>query len=213
MSQIVYPGGQGTLTSTAQSPPSIETIFQNLVAQALGLPTVDSDGKPLPPGSAAWVDVKVGWQTYGQPSWKITEDVCIITAKPENPKFSQCRDMEHAANDSESLVQQMSYTQTWKIHFCFYGPNCFSRAGFIVSAMALDWVHNALAAFSIYEVTNNNRPVYAPENFDSQWWQRADVDLDFYELVNESLIVPAAASVGITIVKENNLNTTRNIDI
>ena len=32
-----------------------------------------------------------------------------------------------------------------------------------------------------------------------EWWQRSDVDLQFNELVLESIIVPAAAGVDVTV--------------
>ena len=79
--------------------------------------------------------------------------------------------------------------------------------------MSLDWVHNALALLNIYAVTTWHRPVYAPELFAGQWWQRADVELQFNELVNENLVVPSAATVGITLLKENGLTETVNVDI
>jgi hypothetical protein len=51
------------------------------------------------------------------------------------------------------------------------------------------------------------------EDRNGQWWPRADVELRFNELVNMNLIVPAAASAGIRIIKENNLTETVTVNI
>ena len=155
----------------------------------------------------------MGWQQQGQPAWTITENVCIITAYTDDDPFSRISDTLLSANDSESLNQEMSYTQVWKMHFVCYGPNAFTNGVLIVAAMALDWVHDALAASNIYAITEWKRPDVLYENEDGQWWQRADVNLRFNEFVQLTLIVPAASGVGITLVKENGLSETFNVNI
>ena len=201
-----------TLTSTANTPPSMETLFQNITAQIFGYDTT----QPVPIANNStnpyWA-VRVAWQTQGQPAYEIGEDVCIIRATADDHPFSQCRDMVYNPNDYQSLNQLMSYTQVWRMHWCHYGPNCFDRCRLLISAMSLDWVHDWLAPYSIYAVTEWHRPVYVPELFEGQWWQRADVELQFNELVIENIVVPSAASVNITLVKENGLSETVDVNI
>jgi len=157
--------------------------------------------------------VRVGWQKQGQPAWTIEENHCFITAYTDDDPFSRISDKAYDANDAVSLAELRAYTQVWKIHFVNYGPNAFTNAVLIVAAMALDWVHDALAAQNIYAVTEWKRPTVMYEDRDGQWWPRADVELRFNELVNMNLIVPAAASAGIQIIKENNLTETVTVNI
>lgn len=209
---IQFPNGE-SLSSSAQSPASIETLFQALTAQVLGFPIVDSENKPLPPGAPCWTAVRVGWQPQGQPAWEITEDVVGLTAYTEDHPFTRVQDGYYVTNDYKSLLREMGYTQVWRIHFTVYGPNAFEHAAIIVSAFSLDWVRFNINAQNIFSVPEWKRPVVLYENFQGQWWQRADVDLKFNEQVSLSTTVPAAASVEITLVKENNLSTTVNINI
>ena len=208
---VVFPGA-GEFTCTANSPASIGAIFQKIIAQVFGynltppIPTANDSTNPF------WT-VRVGWQQQGQPAWTIAENVCIITAYTDDDPFSRISDTLLSANDAESLNQETSYTQVWKIHFVCYGPNAFTNGVLIVAAMALDWVHDALATSNIYAITEWKRPVVLYENENSQWWQRADVELRFNEFVQLNLIVPSAASVGITLLKENGLSETVNVNI
>lgn len=263
MSSTTFPNGQ-TLTSSAQTPESMASLFQILVAQALGIDpqlivtamsttagsaviTVavaagiaagqQSAGAGIPAGTtvlsitgnvatlsqpctataadvavtfsnaAAWYAVRIEWPQEGQPAWGITEDICFIRATPADTPFSQARDSIDTPNDGVSLTKQTAYTQPWDLHFCLYGPNCADRARLIVSALSLDWAHDALAQLGIYVVPRWNRPTYAPEVFQGQWWPRADVTLQFNELVQESLIAPTALGIEVTLVKENILTT------
>lgn len=207
-----FPNGL-TFESSAQDPNSIATIFQNVTAQILGFPTVDGNNIILPPGSAAWNAVRVGWVLDGQPAWQITEDVCTITATTNDDPFTQTMDELYSGNDDVSIVQQLAYTQVWNVHFSLYGPNCFVNGAFIVSAMSLAWVHDFLQKYGIYAVPLWKRPVYVPENFEGKWWKRADVELRFNELVNLSMIVPLATSAEVVLVKENNLTEIVNNNI
>lgn len=258
-----FPNGQ-TLVSSAQTPTSMASLFQLLIAQALGIdPEIitttmtaavgvaaitvaaaigiaagqQAAGAGIPAGTtvlsitgtsvtlsaqctasgsgvpvsfsnaAAWYAVRTEWPQEGAPAWGINEDICFIRATPADTPFSNVRDNIYAPNDSESITKQMAYTQPWDLHFCLYGPNCADRLRLIVSALSLDWAHDSLAQIDLYVVPRWNRPVYAPELFQGQWWPRADVTLQFNELVNESLVAPSAVGVAVTLVKENILTT------
>lgn len=59
---------------------------------------------------------------------------------------------------------------------------------------------------ALYLVVGPERPTYAPENFQGQWWQRADIDLEFNEAVTEAILVSSAAGVDVTLLKETGLS-------
>ncbi len=200
------------------------SLMQPLVAQILGF---DPETQP-----EAFRAVRVSWQQQGQPGPRISENVCILRATLQNAPYSRVRDgLFRSAVPENSTAQlpgageahageqyagfradlfvglssQMSFTQVWNLHLTLYGPNCADRARLISSAMALDWAREALAASNLYAIPDWHRPVYAPELFQGQWWPRADLDLEFNELVNESITVPSAAGVDITLIKETGL--------
>jgi len=186
------------LQTDAYNPEQFASIFQPLIANILGI-TANPSPWAWQSTPAAWNAVRISWQTYGQPAWTIIEDVCILSAYPTSTEYSEIRDQLYSQQDEATLVGQMSYTQTWDLKFVFYGPNAYAHAAQVVSAMALSWVHDALAADSIYLITEYKRPVYAPELFQSQWWERADLTLRFNELVLESTPVDSAAGVDVSV--------------
>jgi hypothetical protein len=196
MSNSTFSNGL-TLQSSSLTPEAIATIFQAVTIQILGLPLTPPSVAPL-----AYKSVRVGWQQTGQPAWKIDEDTAIITAYPEDDPYSKVRDQSYDAtpNLSPAINQNMSYTQVWKIHWTFYGPNAFDHARLLVSSMSLDWVYDYLknppppANTQIYALASWDRPRYVPELFQGQWWQRADVDLKFNELVKEEYVAATALS-------------------
>ena len=154
---------------------------------------------------SAYFAVRIGWQPEGQPAWTIGQDLCSLEAYTENEPYSKVRDGFYTPNDDVSVAEQMGYSQVWKIRFVFRGPNAADHARLLVSAMSLDFVHDALADSNIFAVAEKNRPVYVPELFQGQWWKRADVELQFNELVSESLTVPSAAEADVTLIKDTGL--------
>lgn len=207
MSTSTFTNGD-VLVSSALTPDALLTIFQALVAQILGFDTSDPDQQ-----AAAYSAVRISWQQEGQPAWAITDDVCVLRAAPENDPYSRVRDGQYVPHDAQSLTREMGYTQAWSVHFTLYGPNSEDRARLIVSAFSLDWVHDALATNSLYAIPDWQRPAYAPELFQGQWWKRTDVELRFNELVNESLTVPSAAGVDVTLLKDTGLTAEIHIGI
>lgn len=202
MTVSTFPNGD-VLTSSALNPDSLATLLQALVTQIFGF-----DPRDPAQQSAAFSSVRIGWPEQGQPAWEIGEDVCFIRAATEDDPYSRVRDGLWGVNNSESLMKRMSFTQVWNVYLTLYGPNCADRARLILSALAdVDWVHDALAESNLYLVVGPNRPTYAPENFQGQWWKRADVSLRLNESVEESTTVASAAGVDVTLLKENGLTT------
>ena len=199
MSQQTFPNGT-TFVRSAQSPEQVATVFQGIVAQLFGYDLTQPASLP-----AAWNAVRVAWQEQGEPAWGIGEDVCIVRADSANEDFSQIRDNLYAGTALNPTMQEtMGYTQIWNVHFTLYGPNCFDRAGLILSGLTLDWIHDQLAAKNLYAVAQWNRPSYIPELFQGQWWKRADIALQYNEQVIETIEVSTAAGVNVTLYPDAN---------
>ncbi|HLH04950.1 MAG TPA: hypothetical protein VKX25_19435 [Bryobacteraceae bacterium] len=178
---------QQTLASTALTPDSLLTVLQKLVAQILGFnPTSNTD--------AAYSSVRVEWPEEGQPGFTIDSDYVFLRATEDDDDYAHLRDTKYATNDQQSVRLTMTYIRVWRVHLTFYGPASFDHARLVADAMFLDWVHDALAASSLFLITDFARPVYAPERFQGQWWKRTDLELRFNERVVDTLILPSIAS-------------------
>jgi hypothetical protein len=101
-----------------------------------------------------------------------------------------------------TVLSEQSYTQVWTVHFVTYGPNSHQRARLIVDGIFQDWANDILEASNLYIIPEYNRPVRNPELFNGQWWERCDVSLQFNEDVEETLVIPAAASVPVTVTSD-----------
>ena len=224
-SPAIFPNG-ASFTSSALTPPAIETIFQTLILQIFNI-TID----PKNP-DAAYRQVRCGWQQRGQPAWNAVydaqgnltgENVCIVTAYPQKDQFSSWRDELLATNDDQTDAQNMARTQVWRMHFTLYGPTSWNNALLILSSMALDWVRFALAATwappiqapgvsQLYILGEFPPPIWAPEEFQSQWWPRVDLDLKFNEQINESTLVETALSDQVTLTTDTGFTETITIE-
>lgn len=187
-----FPNGQ-SLVSSALTPDQVQGIFQDVIAQILGFNITSQ-------ANQAYAAVRVDWPTGSQPAWGITEDVCFVAATTENEPFARWRDELYNPNDSESLTQDMAFTQVWRVRLLFYGPNAADHAQLVLSALTFPWVRDILTAANLYMVAGPDRPTYAPELFGSQWWKRSDITgLLFNELATQSTTVSSAAGVDVTI--------------
>jgi hypothetical protein len=211
---VAWANGQ-VLSSSAHSPAQMEAIFQTLTIWILGL-----DSIPAVNPAASNALVRCAWQEAGQPAWKITEDVVIIQANPEADPVTRIRDGGLTPNDDVSVLQVMSYTQVWRMHFEFWGPNSFLNATMTVAAFgnATDFVFNWLvngsggaALWPIYVIADFPEPLWVPELFQRKWWPRATLDLKFNELVIQEITVPTAVSAHITLTADNGVTETFDI--
>lgn len=144
----------------------------------------------------------------GQPAWDINQDVCVIRATSVDDPYSRVRDNQYVNLNEASLTNSMGFTQVWNLHCTLYGPTSYDNARLILSSMSLDWVHDQLAISNLYGIVKYHRPQYVPELFQGQWWKRADINMQFNEQVIETFIVPAAASVDVTLVVDDGFSET-----
>lgn len=206
MPSITSTNGQ-TLNSTALTPQNVMALFQSIVAKILGLDTT----QPL--NSPTWLAVRTSWQQQGQPAWTIDQDVCFVAAYSENPPFGQWLDrLDNSTPDQTgNLVRQMAYTQVWRVHFTLYGPNCMANSGLIASALSLAWVHDLVEASNLYVIPRWNRPIWAPENKDSQWWPRCDFELRYNENVQQTVNLPSFDGAEVELITDTGLTETVSI--
>jgi hypothetical protein len=185
MSSTTFPNGT-TLTSSANSPDTLLLILQPLTAQMLGIdPTTDPN---------AYAKVRVSWQPVGQPAWSINEQICVMKAVEEEDDYNRIRDTILASAVSGSVEQIIGYTRVWRVTWNFYGPNCFDQGRLVRDAMFLDWTTLALALRKLYLVTDVGRVVYVPEEFQGQFFKRADLSMRLNAQVTDTIVVNAVTS-------------------
>jgi hypothetical protein len=203
MPNPVYPDGT-QLVSSALSPDQAQQAFQHLIAEILGY-APDTDP------ATAYYFVRVGWQQEGQPAWKITEDVCTLHVTLQDDPYARVRDngYEMTGSPADVLTNVSGSTQIWKVALLIVGPNCALNARLILTALAeFDWASEELSAQNLYPVVAPPRPIYSKENFQGQWWPRADVEFLCNEAVTETLapLIPAE-SVDVTVYTDTGLTT------
>lgn len=192
MSTFTFANGM-IYTSSAQTPEQIQAVAQAILCKVLGI-----DPQLNPTG--AFMAVRCAWQQEGQPSWQITDDVCVIRALPLNEPYGNVFGAILDVPSGGNYVSNFQYSQTWDVAMTFVGPNCFDRARIIATSLQLSYVKDMFEAANLYPKGRWNRPEFVPQNQDGQWWLRAELSAQFYENVTESVTLPAAESVQVTII-------------
>lgn len=181
MASVTYPNGQ-TLTSTALTPAQVSIIVQKLTCQALGLPPTD------------YGQVRVDWQTQGQPFQDVKQDVCYVGCVLEDVEYNKVRDASRSGTNP--VTETWVYTRGWRFSWSLYGPNSTDRARMIHSAFVfMSYFSDQLSLSSLYPVSDPPEPTRTPENFNAQWWERADFHIIVYEQVIETITYNPVTSV------------------
>lgn len=150
--------------------------------------------------------VRIDWQTTGQPMMQVTDDVCFLRALEIDNPYDRNRDVVVSDYDDDNVQFTTTYTRVWEIYFTLYGPNSFDRARILRSGMFIQDYHDTLAQSSVYFVTDPAPPRRVPDQRDGQWWERTDWGpVLFNEAVTEYRIVPAVDSVEILIETKRGL--------
>lgn len=169
----VYPNGQ-VLVSNALTPSEINELIQSLTCGMIGINPPDPS------------QVRVDWQTQGQPFQNNQTDVCYILCVPFDVEYSRIRDVL-LTQTGETLTENWGYTRGWRIAWTLYGPNSTDRARMIWSAMFMEYFTDQLSLSNLYPVSDFKEPTRTPENFNAQWWERADFEVVMYEAITETI--------------------------
>lgn len=163
----------------------LNILFQKMVIDMLGLTSspVDYD--------AASYFVRVSWPTTGAPAWKITEDICFLRVTEEDDPINRQREDVDSYDSTISLVRSTSYTRVISLAIIFYGPNSWDHAKIVRDGIFKDLYRFPLVREKIYPLTEIVAPRRVPEPFQSQWWERIDLELRF----NEGVIDNADISI------------------
>lgn len=206
MSSYPVPG-VGTMTSTAYSAQAMQTLWQDLVLQCLGI------APSGPTDSVAYSAVRINWPTQGQPAWKITQDVAFVRAVEVPDAYNAAHEVQLNGQMGTTYPEQTIYTRVWEVGFTFYGPNSFDRARQVKACLYQSFTHDALASAKLYLDTVIGTPRRTPEFFDAQWWERVSFNARLNEQVTDTLVKNTINAVEVIIATPTGIAATIPIDL
>jgi hypothetical protein len=201
-----YPNGQA-LVSSALTQQQMNVLMQSLTCGMLGLP-LPSTTKP-----SGYAAVRIDWPVEGQPFVPTPQtDGCFLACVTEDNPYTRVRNRTFTGVGP--IVENWTYTRGWRVSWTLYGPNCVDRARQIHSAVVfMDYFADALSLSNLFVVTDPAEPTYLPENFNAQWWPRADFAVNMYENVTETISDGVATSVDVLVYEDADLNISTNVTV
>ena len=169
-----------------------EDVMQALTISLIG-------GSPAP-------DVRISWPTGGAPGFNITDDVCFLRCSEVDNNYSQEKTFQYFGTEDE-LTQTVAYTRVMEVHWIIYGPNSYDNAQNIRERIQYQLFHDVLAVNRVFHVPGTSAPKRIPELFQGEWWERADLTMNFYEEIIRSTAIQPIESVDIVVVRESGIET------
>lgn len=148
----------------------LEDLMREIVLTALNTPKEKQDSF-----------VRFTWPENNQPGWKRTQDLCFVQVVPQQSDVERQR---NAAWDG-AAVNRWSM-RVIGVSFLFYGPHAWDNAVELRYRLFDDAAQGLLRQNRMALVTDIGAPVRAPELFNAQWWDRADLFAQFNETITET---------------------------
>lgn len=122
--------------------------------------------------------IRIAYGVDNYPSWKHTDTVVAYYLQPVTDTFGEdiFEDYQYS-NDLNKFRESNSFTQVYDCLISVYGPECKTLATLIRTNYLLDEKRIDLSKSGIYPVKGTPPCNYVPYEFNSQWWQRADVTI------------------------------------
>ena len=184
----------------------VTVLFQRLTLHQLSLDTVVANwatykaghwgNNPTPPNP--YELVRISWQRGGAPSWGVTEDVAFLRATTvDSPYFlpDTVYSKHTDVNDAYLLDQKTVRAALLQVYYSFYGPNSFDNAQLVRDTIKYQENHDILARGYVYIVPKSFPVRRVPEEYQGQWWERADIEMLFNWTISRTAIVNAVKSV------------------
>lgn len=173
--------------------PGDSVSFTTLATQ-----TGDQMGVVSDPNTPSYV--RIGWQIQGQPGPLIGNNTCFVRASSIDSEYTRLHDqIQLPANDLNATMQDV-YTRRWKVEWTFYGPDSVDQARIVQTGLiGVPYIESILNASSLYVDPSIEEPRGEPENFQGQWWDRADLAAEFNEQITETVSVGTVGSVEVEV--------------
>ena len=161
----------------------LNVLFQAMILDILGY---EKTGSPADYSNAAYAAVRVAWPIYGAPAWKVSEDVVFIHVTEEDEPINRQREVVYTDSGLYTLDEEISYTRVLSLNLIFYGPTSFHNAQLVRDSVFRETYRRVLSQNKIFLIPDIVAPRRAPEPFQSQWWERTDLDLSFNEKIKKT---------------------------
>ena len=184
-----YPNGQA-LVSTALTPTTLNTAIQALTCGMIG-------------SAVNYALVKAEWAQEGQPFTRDPNtDGVYVNCTPAPVEYALPRDKGYTSSGGP-VTEVHLYTKGWRVAWVAYGPTAEDYMRMVRSAMFQDYFIDQLSALNLYPVPDPPEVVYLKEEFNAQWWPRADFSITMYEAVTETIQSGKATSLEIKVYDSN----------
>ena len=183
-----YPNGQ-VLVSSALTIPQANVLLQILTCGMIGVNPPD------------FSKVRIDWPTQGQPFANVAADICYLACLPEEGEYNKVRDLQTDDGPTGKVTETWTFTKIWRMSWTFYGPQSTANASAVRDALFQDYFNDQLSISNLFPVSNPSEVTRVPEQFNAQWWERADYHITMYESVTQTIQSNVVLSV------ENKINT------
>lgn len=182
----------------------LEVLFWKVTMQMLGYTEAQIAAYNDPNNPKKDCPVRISWPAVGAPAWKRGDDVVFIRIGEDDDPINMLRDVvyEPKEDDPDTAVEQTGQTRVLRVHWVCYGPHAFDTASKIRRLLYTAKYRQPLSDNQIYLVPSTRAPVRAPENFEGQWWDRADYSAQFNDLVQTNVDVPYIKSATVTVTNQ-----------
>jgi hypothetical protein len=172
----------------------VSTITLSNAATSTGTDNLATIANPIVPNQ-----VRIAWQIEGQPGPPITTDTVTVRCVPYDADYGRMRDVVGTAGET-SITNTDVFTRGWKVSWTFYGPDGLDNARAIRSALiTIPFVYYYLSGYNLYVIPSIKEPSRGPQEFQGRWWERIDLEANFYEQITETFEVGLVESVPVSI--------------
>lgn len=174
------------VTDTYQTKSELEILFQTMIIDILDLAV----GSPADYDAAAYF-VRVAWPTSGAPAWKVTENICFLRVTEEDDqRINIEREVKLTLSENDPLMlnEETSRSRVIALNLIFYGPNSWENAETVKDSIysgSLDFRFD-LSKEKIYPLPTIPAARRIPEPFQSQYWERVDLEIRFNENIKKN---------------------------
>ena len=145
--------------------------------------------------------VRQTWQTYGEPDFKVTDNVIFLQLMYESGN-DVARPLHSFAEDyGDDIKETKTQTRVLRLRLIAYGEN--GTENIYKIRTAIYGGIKKLRQNGIYPIPSDDEPRYAPELFAGQWWERTEFDFLLNQYAEYTNKVGTIEQVPIT----TNLNT------
>jgi len=127
--------------------------------------------------------ISLAWQTIGTPAFGIDQNVIYISVVEKDIAYNKQRETSYTAEDNDIFVQHTVYTRGLSVAWTIYGPDSYTLSQMIRDYIYYQENHDLLAWNNIFMVPSIEAARRVPELFVGQWWERVDINIEFYELI------------------------------